>query len=288
MAVGLESFANKTAIITGAASGIGGALARELARHGAHLVLTDIDSAAVEQAAQQLAASTGHSGTVVGRQLDVRDREAVESLVGEVAARDGIDLLFNNAGVALGGPTHELSGPHWDHVIDVNLLGVVNGVLAAYPKMVKQGHGHIVNTASGAGLSPPPLVVPYATTKHAVVGLSAALRPEAALHGVRVSVLCPGAVETAILDRLPPSDLPATASAPVSARAYLDRLHQTPMSADRFAREALRAVARNRAVIVLPRSTRSLWYLQRLSPALVGRINRWIARTVMRDLVRPR
>ena len=101
----------------------------------------------------------------------------------------------------MGGSTHELDSSHWDRIIDINIKGVVNGVLTAYPLMVAQGDGHIVNTASGAGLAPAVLTVAYTTTKHAVVGLSTALRPEAALHGVRVSVLCPGAVDTPILDK---------------------------------------------------------------------------------------
>ena len=177
---------------------------------------------------------------------------------------------------------------HWDRIIDVNVRGVVNGILAVYPRMVEQVRGHIVNTASAAGLVAPPMVVSYAATKYAVVGLSTGLRPEAALHGVRVSVLCPGAVETPILDRLPPDDLPATASAPVTARAYLKRVRQKPVAADRFARAALRDVARNKGIIVLPRSAKALWYLHRLSPALVERITRSMAGTVNKDLIRPR
>jgi NAD(P)-dependent dehydrogenase (short-subunit alcohol dehydrogenase family) len=282
------SFAGKTAIITGGASGIGLALGAELVAQDARVVLADIDAVAVGRVADELASSAGASASIVGRHLDVGDRDAVRSLVDEITARDGsIDLLFNNAGLAMGGPTHELTGQHWDRIIDVNIRGVVNGVLAAYPRMIEQGHGHIVNTASGAGLAAPPLVVPYAATKHAVVGLSTGLRPEAALHGVRVSVLCPGAVETAILDRLPSGDLPVTASAPVTARQYLQLMRQKPMPADRFARAALRAIARNKAIIVVPRSAKALWYLHRLSPALAGRISRSMAATVTRDLVRP-
>jgi short-subunit dehydrogenase len=153
--------------------------------------------------------------------------------------------------------------------------------------MIEQGHGHIVNTSSGVGLAAPPLVVPYAATKHAVVGLSTGLRPEAALHGVRVSVLCPGAVETAILDRPLPEDLPPTASRSVTARQYLKAMHQKPMPADAFARTALKQIAANRSIIVVPRSAKSLWYLQRLSPALVERISRAMAARVVRDLVQP-
>ena len=282
------SFANKTAIITGGASGIGLALGRHLVSHGARVVLTDVDGDAVSHAASEVEATSAQPVSIVGRQLDVRDRDAVRALVDEVADRDGaIDFLFNNAGLSMGGPTHELTGAHWDRMIDVNIRGVVNGLLAAYPRMIEQGHGHIINTASGAGLAAPPLVVPYATTKYAVVGLSTGLRPEAALHGVRVSVLCPGAVDTPILDRLPPSDLPALASAPVTARAYLQKMHQRPISEDKFARAALRDIAHNKGIIVVPRSAKSLWYLQRLSPALVERISRPMAANVIKHLVRP-
>jgi NAD(P)-dependent dehydrogenase (short-subunit alcohol dehydrogenase family) len=286
MASTAGAFGGRNAIITGGGSGIGRALGAELARFGANVVLADIDGDAAERAAGEIAAA---GGVAIGRQLDVRDAAAVASLVDEVANRDGrIDFLFNNAGITMGGPTHELTSAHWDRIIDINLRGVVNGVLAAYPRMIEQGHGHIVNTASGAGLVPPPLVVPYAATKHAVVGLSLGLRPEAALRGVNVSALCPGAVDTPILDLLPDADLPATASAPVTAGAYLAKVRQRPIAADRFARLVLKQVAANRGIIVVPRSAKSLWYLHRLSPALVGRISRVLAKRVEKDLVRPR
>jgi short-subunit dehydrogenase len=144
-----------------------------------------------------------------------------------------------------------------------------------------------VNTASGAGLVAPPFVAAYASTKHAVVGLSLALRPEAALHGVRISVLCPGAVETAILDRPPPADLPRGASRTVTAREYLAVVHQKPVPAERFARLALAAVAANHGVVVVPRSARTLWYLHRLSPRLALRATAVVAKQVDRRLVKP-
>jgi NAD(P)-dependent dehydrogenase (short-subunit alcohol dehydrogenase family) len=288
MAGRAEPFAGKTAIITGGASGIGRALGAELVSHGAHVVLADVDGDEASRAAEQLTSANGSGGSVEGRQLDVCDRGAVRSLVDEIADRHGrIDFMFNNAGISMGGPTHEMTGAHWDRIIAVNLGGVVNGVLAVYPRMIEQGHGHIVNTSSGAGLAAPPLVVGYATTKFAVVGLSTGLRPEAARYGVRVSVLCPGAVDTPILDRPPEPGLPATASRPVTGRQYLTKLRQKPVAADRFARGALRGVARNQAIIAWPRSAKSLWYLQRLSPGLVQRISKAMAGTVTRDLVRP-
>jgi len=253
-------------VVTGAGSGIGAALAERLRSAGAAVVTTDVEGD-------------------VDRELDVRDLAGFRALVEEAGVPD---LLFANAGVAMGGPTHELTRAHWDRVIDVNLNGVVNALLAVYPGMVERGSGHVVITASGAGLAPPPFVTAYAATKHAVVGLSLGLRAEAALHGVKVSVLCPGAVETPILDRLPGDDLPGTPTAPITARRYLALVRQRPVAVDRFARLALRGVERNRAIIAVPASARGLWYLQRLSPALVGRISTALARRVDRDLVSSR
>jgi short-subunit dehydrogenase len=151
--------------------------------------------------------------------------------------------------------------------------------------MVERGSGQIVNVASGAGLAALPFVAAYAMTKHAVVGLSTALRAEAALHGVRVSVLCPGAVDTPILDRLPDGDLPPTKSAPVTARSYLAVVRQKPIDVDRFARLALKGIQRDRGIVVVPASARSLWYLQRLSPTLTGTMAKVLARRVDRTLM---
>jgi NAD(P)-dependent dehydrogenase (short-subunit alcohol dehydrogenase family) len=280
-------FAGAAAVVTGGASGIGAAFDAELLGAGAHVVLVDVDGAALDATVERLLPPDGAS--VEARCADVRDPEAVRAVVDETVAGHGaIDVLVNNAGISMGGPTHEMSAAHWDRIIDVNLRGVVNGLLAAYPAMVAQGHGHVLNTASGAGLVAPPLVVGYATTKHAVVGLTTALRPEAARHGVRVSVLCPGSVETPILDRAPDADLPPTASAPVTARRYLELLRQRPVPADRVARAALRGLARNRGIIVVPRSAKVPWYLDRLSPALTERlVMRPMTGRVVDRLVRP-
>jgi NAD(P)-dependent dehydrogenase (short-subunit alcohol dehydrogenase family) len=275
-------------LITGGASGIGLALAGEYARGGAHVVIADLPGADPEEQAATLDASLPVRGRVRGRALDVTDRAGFAQLVQQLVDEFGrIDVLVNNAGISLGGPTHEMTPAHWDRIVDVNLGGVVNGILAAYPQMVRQGSGHIVNTASGAGLVAPPFVAGYAATKHAVVGLSIALRAEAALHGVRVSVLCPGAVDTAILDRPPPPDLQAGVSRPVTAREYLEVVHQKPIAAERFARLAVRRIAANQGIIVVPRSAAALWYLHRLSPALTARATAMLARRVDRKLVRP-
>ncbi len=282
----IASYEGKTAIVTGGASGIGKALGAQLYAAGAHVVLGDLDGSAAVSAASALAEATAvTAGSIVGRAVDVRDEGAVRALVDDIVVRDGrLDFMFNNAGIALGGRTHEMHKAHWDRIIDVNINGVVHGLLAAYPVMIEQGYGHIVNTASGAGLAPAVLTAAYTTTKHAVVGMSTALRPEAAAYGVRISVLCPGVVETPILDTHQPSDLEPRASEALTPRTYLETVGLSPMPASRFAERALRQVARNKAIIVVPGSARALWYLQRLSPAIIERISRRTSRRVLERL----
>jgi len=260
-------FEGKVAIVTGAASGIGRALAAALARRGATVVLADIDEPAAKAAADALAA--GPPGRASGVALDVTDHEAVAELVERTARDHGhLDFVFNNAGVGMGGAAHEMTMAHWDRAIDVNLRGVVHGVVAAYPLMVRQGHGHIVNTASLAGLIPAPMLAPYGMTKHGVVGLSTSLRMEGAAHGVRVSVVCPGVIDTPILDKGNPPDLPALSSMP-DGRRMLTAMIGEPYPAPALAADVLAGVARNRAVIVTPRHARVAWRTYRLSPRLV-------------------
>lgn len=251
----------RTAIVTGGASGIGTALAIELAAGGVHVVLADRQLAAAEAAA---AAINGRGGSALAAELDVRSAGAFRALVEATVARRGrLDYLFNNAGIAVGGFAAEFAPADWDDVIDVNLRGVAHGIAAAYPLMIRQGFGHIVNTASMAGLTPVPLQISYCATKHAVVGLSKALRIEAARHGVRVSVVCPGAIRTPILaggtfGRF----TPGTDAAVIAAMAEQLR----PADPAVLARRVLRGVARNRAIIIEPR-WRALWYVERLWPA---------------------
>jgi NAD(P)-dependent dehydrogenase (short-subunit alcohol dehydrogenase family) len=260
-------FGGKVAIVTGAASGIGRALADALARRGATVVLADIDEAEVKRAADELAA--GPPGRASGAALDVTDAAAVAELVERTARDHGhLDLLFNNAGVGIVGPVAELSLAHWERAIDVNLRGVVHGVVAAYPVMVRQGSGHIVNTASMAGLIPSPMLTPYGMTKHGVVGLSTSLRMEGAALGVRVSALCPGVIDTPLLDKGNPPDLPAVTGVP-DGRKLLTRAIGRAYPAADLAEDALDGVARNRPLIVTPRHARIPWRLYRLAPRLM-------------------
>jgi NAD(P)-dependent dehydrogenase (short-subunit alcohol dehydrogenase family) len=260
-----KTWKNAIAFITGGGSGIGRALSLELARRGARVTVTDVNG----ETAATVAAEAGPGAS--SRALDVRDAEAVREAIVETAKRgERLDLLINNAGVGVTGEAHEIPLPHWDHVLDINVRGVVHGIVAGYPIMVRQGSGHILNVASLAGLGPCPLFTPYSMTKHAVVGLSTNLRIEAAAHGVQISVLCPAAVETPLLDSESPRDLPTVPWGP-NKRRLLEELAGPPYPVDALAREALDAAARNEAIIVLPSRARFLWRVGRLFPALSER-----------------
>lgn len=262
-------YEGKVAIVTGAASGIGAALSRALCQQGtAVVVLADLDEAGASTVADEI--SLGRGGRTEAAHLDVRDAAAFSSLAQRVIDDHGrIDLLFNNAGIAVGGEILSLTQEHWDRVIDVNIRGVVHGVRAVYPHMVERGDGHIVNTASLAGIGPAPLFTPYAMTKHAVVGLTTSLRIEAAGHGVRVSALCPANVDTPLLDTKGPDDLDPIE---IDARAYLRSALGREVSVDKLVGEALRGVARNNGLIVAPAKARAAHRLNRLSPKLSERV----------------
>jgi NAD(P)-dependent dehydrogenase (short-subunit alcohol dehydrogenase family) len=259
----------RIAIVTGGASGIGQALAGALVARADTVVVADVDKDGAERTAGEL--SERGPGAATAALVDVRDAEAVQALVDRTRDRHGrLDLMANNAGIAVGGETRELLLAHWDRVIDVNLRGVVHGVQAAYPVMVGQGSGHIVNTASLAGLVPTPGLTPYAMTKHAVVGLSLSLRVEAAGLGVRVTAVCPGVVDTPILDRGAPDDLPQPALS-ADTREFFRRVQPRFYSADRLAQDIVRGIDRNTALVIAPASARVAWYLWRYAPFVINR-----------------
>jgi NAD(P)-dependent dehydrogenase (short-subunit alcohol dehydrogenase family) len=259
-----DVYEGKIAIITGGASGIGAALGRELARRGAEVVLADRQ---VEIAAKIAAEISRDGGRASAVELDVRDLASIARIVADTVKRSGrVDYFFNNAGIAVGGEMDGYCPEDWDDVIDVNLRGVAYGVQTVYPLMVRQGSGHIVNTASMAGLVAAAGEGSYTATKHAVVGLSKSLRVEAKRHGVRVSVLCPGAIRTPILTGGKFGRLNFVGLRDETILEMWAKVR--PMNVDVFARKALEAITRNEAIIVLPRWWKGLWYLERVSPTL--------------------
>ena len=261
----------QVAIVTGGASGIGLALGTALVHRGWHVVLADLQDVVAKEQADRLTA-TG-PGSAVGVQVDVRDADAVAQLVSSVHDDQGrLDLMVNNAGIGIGGEPEELQPEHWDAIIDTNLRGVIHGCHAAYPLMLRQGHGQILNVASAAGLIPSAgVMAPYAATKFGVVGLSHALRAAGTDHGIRVSVLCPGWIDTPLLDGAWPEDLPIPPSVAASPtlRETLAAAGMRIYPADRLAEDTLRGLERNKPVLVIPAEMHRAWLLFRLVPRLV-------------------
>jgi NAD(P)-dependent dehydrogenase (short-subunit alcohol dehydrogenase family) len=191
--------AGQVAVVTGGASGLGLALAHEFAARGLSVVLADVERGALDDAV----VAVEKSGVpVLGVPTDVRHAEEVDALAAATLERFGrVDVVCNNAGVAtMSGPTWEVPLEDWRWVLEVNLDGVVNGIRSFVPHLVAQNAGHVVNTASMAGISAGPGMAPYLASKHAVFAVSEGLTAELAeaAPGVRVTVVCPGTMGTNI------------------------------------------------------------------------------------------
>ena len=270
----IRIFDKATAIVTGGASGIGRGMAEELAIRGCEVILADRQIELAQEVASKICASGGKAMAV---KVDVTDFRAVKQLVDGTVNRTGrLDYIFNNAGIGIGGNVHHYGIEDWNQILDVNLRGVINGVQAAYTVMLTQGFGHIVNTASLAGLTPSPGNVAYAATKHAVVGLSNSLRAEVAELGIRVSVLCPGFVRTAILEGGGKYGKMLIDLSPEQHGHLLEMIEKfKPISPNSFAKEALNSIAKNKAIIIVPAWWKLVWWMNRLFPSggiyLVGK-----------------
>lgn len=263
-----DSYQNKVVIITGAASGIGAALAKHLAAAGARVVVADRQAQVAESVA---AAIRANGGNALGEALDVRELDSMQRLVSDTLERWGsIDYFFNNAGIGVGGDAADYSPTDWDDVVDVNLRGVIHGIRAVYPVMIKQQSGHIINTASIAGLVTTAGQTSYGATKHAVVALSKSLRVEGKFYGVRVSVLCPGAIRTPILSGGKYGRMNLSAVGLTRLNKAWEAMH--PMDPDVLAPKVAAAVARDQGIIVLPLWWKLLWILERISPLLTSKI----------------
>jgi len=243
----VDSLQDRVAVVTGGGSGIGRALVDVFAREGARVVVADVDGAAADAAA---AAVRARGGTALAVATDVTDLAQVQALAdrafGELGA---VDVLCNNAGVALWGGLEQATHRDWQWVLGVNLWGVIHGIEAFLPRMIASGRrGHVVNTASMAGLVATRGLGVYNTSKYAVVGLSETLVKDLAPYGIGVSVLCPLGVATAIRssDRNRPAHLrndDAERAAPVA-------LDGSTLPAEAVAEMVLSAIYDNRLYVI--------------------------------------
>jgi NAD(P)-dependent dehydrogenase (short-subunit alcohol dehydrogenase family) len=247
----VKEFRDRVAVVTGAASGIGRGIARACAREGMRIVVADVDEAGAGALADELRAG---GADVRVQPTDVRHGDSVDALArATLDAFGAVHLVFNNAGVLLGGLCWERTEDDWRWVMDVNLFGVVNGLRTFVPILLEQGEpAHVVNTASVGGFMVGPFLAPYLVSKHAVVALSEAARQELATLDtpVGLSVLCPGPIATGIArsERVRPSDRPATAALRSEAEKGFDEALRAgidsgmePDEVGRIVFEALRA-----------------------------------------------
>ena len=240
----MDSFRDRTAVITGGAGGIGMAMARAFAARGARIVLADLDAAALERSTEELRRS---GATAHGVHADVTKLASVQALADKARQLCGeIHIVCNNAGVGVFGQLAELTHRDWEYSINVNLWGVVHGVETFLPLLLEQGSGgHIVNTASMAGLVGMQWLGVYCATKFAVVGLSESLHRELRPRGIGVSVLCPMIVDTKINEnsvRMRPAELRNQTESPVLPENAA--LVGGVVPADDVARRVVRAIDR--------------------------------------------
>ncbi len=262
--------AGRLALVTGAGSGIGRETALLCARRGADLALCDVDEAGLastEAEARQLGRD------VLARRVDVADRAQMQAFATAVHERvDAVDLLVNNAGVGLGAGFLETPLEDWDWILPINVMGVVHGCHMFVPPMVERGRvGHVVNLSSAAGYFANPSLAAYTATKFAVLGLSEALRIELRPHGIGVTAVCPGLINTPITRN---SRLRGTAEA---KRERFVRLYERRnYGPERVAQRILHAVQRNRAVMPVTAEAWGMWWMARFAPSLARGVARLI------------
>ncbi len=266
----VRDLSGRKALVTGAASGIGRTTALACASRGADLFLCDVDEAGLEQTAGQ---ARGLGREVLTRRVDVASADEMRGFAEEVHARcEAVDLLVNNAGVAIAGGLLDTTLEDWDWIVGVNLRGVVHGCHFFAPAMLRRGRGgHVVIVSSAAGYTAAESLVAYCTTKFAVLGLAEALSDELGRHGIGVTAICPGIIDTPITGS---ARLRGEYDVPGARELMVERYRQRGYTAERVAKGILAAVQRDRVVAPVSPEAHVLYRLVRFTPGLM----RWIRR----------
>ena len=272
----MQGFAGKVAVVTGAASGIGQALAVELANSGAKVAITDVDEDGLAQTEQRLKAI---GAPVRADRLDVAERDAFIAYAEEVNSHFGkVNQIYNNAGIAFMGEIEISQFKEIERVMDVNFWGVVNGTKAFLPHLIASGDGHIINVSSAFGLFAVPTQAAYNAAKFAVRGFTEALYQEMALagHPVKVTTVYPGAVDTSFVRNM--------TAAETLGDFDLTKMYSSPswtISPQKAARVILKGVRKNRARVLIGPDTKAIEVFLRITGANYQRWNpRWMRRFV--------
>jgi NAD(P)-dependent dehydrogenase (short-subunit alcohol dehydrogenase family) len=271
-----------TAVVTGAAGGIGRGIAIAFARRGCHLALADIDDAALSRTASALAGGEGQGLRITSHRLDVADRAAVAALAGEVkAAHRGVDVVVNNAGVAVGGTFLDVDENDFDWLIAINFFGVVQMTRAFLPLLQASAEARLVNISSVFGLIAPPGNAAYCASKFAVRGFSESLRHELAGTAVGVTVVHPGGVATSIANN---ARLPHTVTAEEAARGRQAMNAVLTMAPETAGEIIVRGVERRKPRVLVGRDAQFLSVIERLVPVSYWN---WIGTRLRRSGARP-
>ena len=261
----MKNFQDKRVLVTGAGSGIGRATASAFAAEGAQIIAVDLAEQGLRDTTTRI---TGAGGRCALYQADISDPQAMKQLADAVHAEHGaLDVLVNNAGIGAAGRFLDTRVDTWDRVWAVNVKGVMLGCQAFLPAMIERGSGHIVNLASMAGYFASPEMPIYAASKFAVLGFSEALRGDLSDHGIGVTAICPGIVNTNIV---------ATTAAEGSAVGWkegaVDFYARRNYPPEKVARAIVTAVRRNRAVAPVTPEARAMYHIKRLFPGLARSI----------------
>lgn len=263
----MQDFKNKVALVTGASSGIGEAIAVALAREGATVILTARDKPKLEEVRQLCIKAGGNAWTFAA---EVSDEAQMQALADAVHAKHpALDILVNNAGVVMGGLSWEVETSDWRRLHDINVMGVVHGIRAFVPKMIESRKGgHIVNMASVSGLVGTRGMGTYSASKFAVVGLSESLRLELHRFNIGVSVVCPGYVKTPIQSKVKMVGTLGSAE----ARARVDKeFSKTTLMPEAVAQRTLQAIRRNEALASIGKEAVMVRLFKRWAPRLLER-----------------
>src|SRR4051794_33930677 len=276
----VPSFEGRLCVITGAASGIGRATARAAARAGARLALTDVNAADLDAVAEELSGSV-----VLHRAFDVSDIDAVRVFADEVHAAHGpADVVMNVAGIATWGTVDQLSHEQWRRTIDVNLMGPIHFIECFVAEMVRARHaGQLVNVSSAAGLVGLPWHAPYSATKYGLRGVSEVLRFDLRRHRIGVTLVCPGGVDTGLVNTVDIAGVDADA---LRAGGFVERFRRHAVSADAVAERIIDGVVKDKRLVHTSADIRLLYGLERFARPVYDLVMRLVHARVVAELER--